>query len=240
MRMRFEAPLEHAEMTPFSTLVRIPFNPVETWPKLTKLRVRGSIRLAASKEAKAEFVTSLIRTSTLGYFLLVTGKMRKAGNLLAGSMVAVELEPVMDEAAAEAPPELARLLKQDRSVKKWFAGLNYSTRKYIADAILEPKSAETRARRAETWMERMMLTMEGEESPPPILQVAFRRQPAAQAAWKAMTANQRRLKLLSIFSCASPETRLKRVEYILDEALHGSRRGEKSSRASTRDDMDDM
>jgi uncharacterized protein YdeI (YjbR/CyaY-like superfamily) len=226
--MKFEARLEPALNTQSSTIVRIPFDPTEAWPNRTKLRVRGSIRAVSAEAGKAEFVTSLMRTATLGYFLLVTAKLRKTANLAAGSQVVVDLEPVLDESAAEPPPELAKLLKQDRSVKKWFSQLNYSTRKYIADAVMEPKSAEARARRAEQWMERMMLTMEGEELPPPILRAAFRRQPLAQAGWDAMTVIRRRMMLLSLFTCQSPEAQAKRVERLVDEAMQVAQRRKRS------------
>jgi uncharacterized protein YdeI (YjbR/CyaY-like superfamily) len=238
MLMKFQAILERAASAQASTLVRIPFDPVETWPDRTKLRVRGSIcavsagASAGAGPEKTEFVTSLMRTVRLGYFLLVTGKMRKAANLVAGSMVAVEIEPVMDETAAEPPPELARLLKQDRSVKRWFAKLNYSTRKYIADAVVEPKSPEARVRRAEQWMERMMLTIEGEALPPPILRAAFRRQPLAQTGWEAMTVIRRRMMLLSLFTCQSPEAQAKRVERLVDEAMQIAQRAGRAGKAT--------
>jgi uncharacterized protein YdeI (YjbR/CyaY-like superfamily) len=120
---------------------------------------------------------------------------------------------------------LAKLFRSDRAVRKWFDTLNYSLRKYIADMVSEPKSAEARVRRAEQWMERMMLTMEGEESPPPILQVAFRRQPLARAGWEALTKNQRRLHLLGIFTCQSPEAQAKRVQRVLEESVQAATRG---------------
>jgi uncharacterized protein YdeI (YjbR/CyaY-like superfamily) len=223
MRKSFQAILEPREAGLSWTIARVPFDPAEVWAERKGLRVKGSIRAAGkSSENKdsVEFCTNLIRSQDHGYFLLVTGKMRKAAHLQAGSRVEISLEPDLDGRAATPPPELAKLFKSDRAVKKWFETLNYSLRKYIADSIAEPKSAEARVRRAEQWMERMMLTMEGEEHPPPILQMAFRRQPLARAGWDAMTPNQRRLTLLSIFSCVSPEAQAKRVERVMDEAVN--------------------
>jgi uncharacterized protein YdeI (YjbR/CyaY-like superfamily) len=78
----------------------------------------------------------------------------------------------------------------------------------------------------------MMLTMEGEEWPPPILQAAFRRQPQARAGWDAMTANQRRAMLLSIFTCQSPEAQAKRVERVLDDAMKVANRMGRAKPAS--------
>ena len=97
------------------------------------------------------------------------------------------------------PPELARALKGDRRLPKWFAGLSYSMRKEIGDWVNEPKSAESREKRAERMAERLLLTLEGEIEPPPILQAAFLRQPLARKGWEAMTPTQRRGHLLGIF-----------------------------------------
>ena len=215
-----------------TTVVWIPFDPTKAWPVRSKLRVKGTIRAARQAAEPFAFATSLIRSQERGYFLLVTGKMRKAAHLTPGTLTELVLEPDLEERAATPPPELAKLLNSDRSVKKWFATLNYSSRKYIADMIAEPKSAEVRVRRAEQWMERLMLTMEGEEYPPPILQAAFRRQPQARAGWESMTANQRRMTLMGIFMCQSPEAQAKRVERALADATQAAKRTSRAKRAS--------
>ncbi|WP_263353857.1 YdeI/OmpD-associated family protein [Acidicapsa acidisoli] len=222
--MTFQAVLEKIETGFSSVMARIPFDPVEVWPVRSKLRVKGSIRAANEASEPVAIATSLLRSQERGYFLLVTGKMRKAAHLTAGSLAEIVLEPDLDDRAATPPPELAKLLKSDRSVKKWYETLNYSTRKYIADMVAEPKSAEVRVRRAEQWMERIMLIMDGEESPPPILQVAFRRQPLARVGWEALTPNQRRMTLFGIFMCQSPEAQAKRTERAVEDAVKAARR----------------
>ena len=224
MQMRFQARLEQVQISLPWTIVRLPFDPVEVWPDRIKLRVKGSIRAAGRSVEPHAFATSLQRSHEFGYMMLVTEKMRKATGLVSGSMAEIVLEADTDGRSATPPPELAKLLKADRAVKKWFESLNYSTRKYLADDITSPKSAEARVRRAEQWMERMMTTMEGEESPPPIMQAAFRRQPLARAGWEALTQNQRRLALFSISMCASPEAQAKRVERAIADALKAAQR----------------
>jgi uncharacterized protein YdeI (YjbR/CyaY-like superfamily) len=92
-------------------------------------------------------------------------------------------------------------------------------RKAIVDQIEQPKSAEVRAGRAELWAERMLLAMEGERMTPPILEVAFQRQPKAREGWRAMTAVQRRGHLMGIFYYQSPESRQKRAQKAIDEAV---------------------
>jgi uncharacterized protein YdeI (YjbR/CyaY-like superfamily) len=111
------------------------------------------------------------------------------------------------------------VLKQERALARWFEGLSYSYRKYMADDVRKPKSPEVRQRRAEQLAERMMLAMEGEQTLPPILQVAFRRTPKARPAWEAMTPVQRRAQLLGIFHYQSPEARERRAQKAVEEAL---------------------
>jgi uncharacterized protein YdeI (YjbR/CyaY-like superfamily) len=224
MQKRFQARLEPVKISLPWTIVRLPFDPVEAWPDRVKLRVKGSIRAVGRTTEPFPIATSLQRSHEFGYMMLVTEKMRKAAGLVTGSMAEIVLEADIDGRSATPPQELTKLLKADRAVKKWFESLNYSTRKYLADDITTPKSAEARVRRAEQWVERMMMTMEGEESPPPILQAAFRRQPLVGAGWEALTLNQRRLALFSISMCASPEAQAKRVERVIADALKAAQR----------------
>lgn len=239
MQMTFQAVLEKIESGFPSVMARLPFDPIEVWPVRCKLRVKGSIRAANAEGEASAIATSLIRSQARGYFLLVTGKMRKAAHLTPGTLAEIVLEPDLDGRAATPPPELAKLLKSDRSVKKWFETLNYSTRKYIADMVAEPKSAEVRVRRAEQWMERIMLIMDGEESPPPILQVAFRRQPLARAGWQSLTPNQRRTMLFGIFMCQSPEAQAKRVERAVEDAVKAARRSSRAAGPTNTSNLED-
>ena len=80
-----------------------------------------------------------------------------------------------------------------------------------------------------------MLAMDGERELPPILQVAFRRQPHAFAGWQAMTPVQRRGHLLAIFYYQSPESRQKRTEKAVAEALKLAKRGVETRGTRTHD-----
>lgn len=224
MQMSFQAVLEAVDSSLPWTVVRIPFDPTEVWPARVKLRVKGTIRAANQKAEAFAFSTSLQSSHALGYFLLVTGKMKKAAHVQLGALAEIVLEPDLEGRAATPPPELTKLFRSDRSVKKWFETLNYSMRKYIADTIAEPKAADARVRRAEQWVETMMLTMEGEVEPPPILQIAFRRQPLARIGWDAMTSIQRRTQFMAIFQCRGPEARAKRTEWAIAEMIKAANR----------------
>jgi len=206
-------------------IARIPFDVAKAWPVRRGLRVRGEILSASTKTGAFSFRTSLFAASGgEGHFLLVNKKMLAAAQASVGSRVRISLQPDMEERAATVPPELARALKDDRRLPKWFAGLSYSTRKEIGDWVSEPKNAEGREKRAERMTERLLLTLEGEAEAPPILQAAFQRQPLARKGWEAMTLNQRRGHLLGIFGYQSTESRQRRAAKAVDEALRvGSR-----------------
>jgi uncharacterized protein YdeI (YjbR/CyaY-like superfamily) len=203
----------------------IPFDVAKAWPRRRGLRVRGEIAPVNSKTGGFAFRTSLFpATSGDGHFLLVNKKMQAAALATVGSRVRISLEPDLEERAAVTPPELARALKGDRRLPKWFAGMSYSHRKEIGDWVVEPKSAELRLKRAEQMAERLLLTLEGEIEPPPILHAAFLRQPLARKGWEAMTPTQRRNHLLGIFYYQTADARERRAVKAVEEALRVARR----------------
>jgi uncharacterized protein YdeI (YjbR/CyaY-like superfamily) len=211
-RQRFRALLEREGTELNWVIARVPFAPDTVWKTRQGKRVKGTINGFA-------FRTSLFGSAAKGHFVLVNKTMQKGAQAHVGEMTAFVLEPDLEERKATVPPELAKLLKQDRALARWFDTLSYSMRRYIGDSVREPKSEQTRQRRAEQMAERMMLAMEGETTLPPILQVAFRREPRAHAGWNAMTPIQRRNHLLGIFYYQSPEARERRTQKAVAEAL---------------------
>jgi uncharacterized protein YdeI (YjbR/CyaY-like superfamily) len=220
-RQRFRSLLKPDGTNLKWVIAQVPFSPAKVWKTRQGMRVKGTINGFA-------FRTSLFGSAEKGYVVLVNKTMQKGAEAYAGEMAEFTLEPDLEERSATVPPELAKLLKQDRALARWFAALSYSYRKDICSTVSEPKSAEARQRRAEQMAERMMLAMEGEHTLPPILQLAFRRAPRAQAGWDAMTPVQRRAQLLGIFYYQSPEARERRAQKAVDEALRAAE--EKSSK----------
>jgi uncharacterized protein YdeI (YjbR/CyaY-like superfamily) len=206
-------------------IVKVPFDPAKAWPRRNRLRVKGTIN-------RFPFRTSLFGSARDGHVLLVNKQMQKGAKVAVGGMADIVLEPDLEERVATIPAELEKFLKQDRALKKWFDELSYSMRKYMQDAITACKSPEARIRRAEQMAERMMLAIEGERELPPILQVAFRRQPRALAGWQSMTPLQRRGHLLGIFYYQSPEARRKRADKAVAEALKVAGRTSKTGAES--------
>ena len=87
----------------------------------------------------------------------------------------------------------------------------------------EPKSPESRQKRAEKMAERLMQAMEGEQEPPPILKAIFQRQPRAREAWFALTPTQRWNHLLGIFYYETAEGRERRASKAIEAALQAAR-----------------
>ena len=103
-----------------------------------------------------------------------------------------------------------------------------SMRKGIAQFVDQAKGAETRKQRSEKMVESLMLAMEGEREPPPILRAAFLKEPLAKKGWEAMTQTQRRGHLLGIFYYKEGESREKRAAKAVAEALRVAKRKPKA------------
>ncbi|MGB6745514.1 MAG: YdeI/OmpD-associated family protein [Terracidiphilus sp.] len=199
-------------------IARVPFDVQKAWPNRKRLRVRGHINGFA-------FRTSLFPIpGGDGHMLLVNKKMQAGAKAYRGDKARITLEPDLEEREALMPAELARALKGDRQLRKWFDGLSEYTRRTFCALVDEVKSPEARQRMAERIAERLLLTMEGELETPPILKAAFVRQPMAEAGWKAMTATQRRSHLLGIFYYESVEARERRAGKAVEDALKAARK----------------
>ncbi len=111
------------------------------------------------------------------------------------------------------------MLAEDKTFRRWFDALSYSIRKWISDWVVQPKSAASRVRRAEQVAEQLFSAMEAERELPPALKLAFSRDPRAFEGWSLMSASHRRGLLIAIFYYRSPDSRARRVEKVVDEAI---------------------
>ena len=214
---RFRAVLEARGSDLRWVTVQVPFDARTIWKTMVRLRV------------KVEVGGEVFRTSLLpdaqrgGHFLLVNKKMQKAACAGIGAMVDFTMTPDLEKRVPIIPLELAKLLKSEKRLAKWFDGLSEAMRWDIGKWIGGVKTAEARQRRAEQTAEWLMLAMEGEKQLPPILEVAFRSLPAARKGWEQMTVAQRRSHLLAVFHYRGPEARQKRVGKLVDDALRVGR-----------------
>jgi uncharacterized protein YdeI (YjbR/CyaY-like superfamily) len=203
-------------------IARIPFDVAKAWPERRGMRVRGEVNGFA-------FRTALFpHPHGEGKMLLVNKRMQVGAKARAGALVEIRLEPDFEERPAIMPPELAKALKGDRRLRKWFDGLSEYTRRMFGALVDEAKSPEAREKRAGQIAERLLLTLEGELETPPILKAAFLRQPLAEAGWKAMTAAQRRGHLLGIFYYQTGPGRENRTAKAVEDALRVARKRSQS------------
>jgi uncharacterized protein YdeI (YjbR/CyaY-like superfamily) len=214
----FRAQLERAGDALNWVIVRLPFDPAEAWPVRKGRRVRGEINGFA-------FRTSLFPESGgKNHILLVNKKMQAGAQARPGDTARFRLEPDLEERETTVPPELAKVLKAERGLRHYFDALSPSMRRDIGRWLSEPKTAESRARRADQIAERLLMAMEGEQEPPPILRAAFQRQPAAHQGWEAMTPIRRRNHLFAIFYYQTAEGRERRVRVAIEDALKVAKR----------------
>jgi uncharacterized protein YdeI (YjbR/CyaY-like superfamily) len=180
--------------------------------------LRGQIKVKG-KINEFAFRTSLFPTADRNHFLLVNKCMQKEARAVEGSVAYFQIEHDNDERTITIPGDLKRILGKDRSLRRWYDGLNHSTRSDIAKWVTEPKSEEARVRRADQMGERLLSVMDSERELPPILQLAFKRSPRALEGWNAMSISRRRGHLFGIFYYRTPDAQARRIDKMLDDAI---------------------
>jgi len=208
----FRAALERLRSNLGWVIIWIPFNVQKTWGTRGRLRVRGEINGFA-------FRTSLFPTRKGEHFLLVNKTMQAGGHASEGITAEFFLELDTEERVVVVPAELKRILAEDKTFRRWFEALSYSIRKWICDWLTQPKSAASRVRRAEQVAEQLFSAMEAERELPPVLKLAFTRDPRALEGWNLMSPSHRRGLLIAIFYYRSPDARARRLEKVVDEAI---------------------
>ncbi|MGA2423161.1 MAG: YdeI/OmpD-associated family protein [Terriglobales bacterium] len=208
---RFEARLERMRSRLNWVVIHVPFDAAKAWGLRGQIKVKGDVNGFA-------FRTSLFPTGTGRHILLVNKRMQKGARAAEGSVARFQIELDREERTAEIPDELERILREDRVFRRWYDGLNHSTRSDIAKWITEVKSDAARMRRAEQIAERLLAVMEAERELPPVLQVAFARHPRAREGWDAMSAARRRGHLFGIFYYRTPDAQGRRIDKMLDDA----------------------
>lgn len=218
---KFTAVLERAKNNLGWTIVRVPPGISQAFKTRAMVKVKGEINTFS-------FRTSLFPTGQGTHTLLVNKAMQKGAEVSVGMTAQFRLEPDLAERKVPIPPQLAKILTGDRALTKWFLALPYSTRKWISDWIVQPKSSGAQARRAEQVAEGLMSTMEAELELPPVIASAFAREPQAPAGWRKMSPRRRRSHLLAIFRCRTPGSRDHRIAKCVEETLACAERHRKS------------
>ena len=213
----FEATLERMQSNLGWVIAWVPFSVHETWGTRGMFRVKGEINGFA-------FRTSLFPTRKGEHFLLVNKKMQAGARVSAGISARFFLEPDLEKRSITIPVEFKSILSEDSTFRRWFATLNYSSRKWLADWIAQTKNPESRIRRSEQVAEQLLSAMEAERELPPALKLAFARDPHALEGWNLMSPLRRRGQLIAIFYYRSPGARARRVEKVIEEAIRFAER----------------
>lgn len=199
-------------------IAHVPFDIAKAWPDRNGRRVRGEIDGFA-------FRTSLFPDSRRGgHFLLVNKKMQSGSRSRRGSQVKIWLEPDLIERPLALPPELDRILKSDRALRKLFDSLSPSRRREYGKFADQPKSPAARQKRADKIAGMLMQALEGQHDPPPVLRALFPRHPGSREAWLALTPAQRQNHLMGIFYYESAEARERRATKSIQDALRAAER----------------
>jgi uncharacterized protein YdeI (YjbR/CyaY-like superfamily) len=179
-------------------VVDVPFDVKKTFGKGGRLPVR--------KEGK--------------HYLLMNKKMQQGANATSlGAKLTLTIEHDVAKRTVQIPTVLKDAFEQDKELLAYFSSLNYSTRKFMVDMIESPKSSVSKRRQAERIAEIVLEMMEGERTPPPILEAEFVRNPKTRKGWEKMTVSQKRGHLWGIFYYRNPVSRMKRLKKAIDEMV---------------------
>jgi uncharacterized protein YdeI (YjbR/CyaY-like superfamily) len=207
----FEARLERLRSRLHWIVIRVPFDAAKLWGMHGRIKIKGDVN-------GFRFRSSLFPTREGWHFLVINKRMQTGARAFEGSVARFQIEVDREERTVTIPGELKRILSEDRSLRRWYDKLNYSTRTEIARWVTEPKGGEARVRRAEQIAERLLNVMEAERELPPILQLAFARHPRARVGWDRMSPCCRRAHLFGIFYYRTPDGQARRIEKMLEEA----------------------
>jgi uncharacterized protein YdeI (YjbR/CyaY-like superfamily) len=207
----FQATLERIDSPLKWVMVRVPFDAGKVWGKRGHVKVKGEINGFA-------FRTSLFPDGNGGHRLLVNKQMQRGAKAAPGMSARFRLEPDNAVRIVTVPAELQRLLSQERALRKWFDGLNYSLRNELCKRIAQAGSPAVRSRRAERLAEFLLSAMEAERELPPAFQNALAQNSLAHEGWRLMSPARRRGHLLGIFYYKSPGSRERRMAKAMEDA----------------------
>lgn len=220
----FEAPLERLRSRLNWVVAYIRFDAAKVWGLRGQIKVKGQINGFA-------FRTCLFPSRDGRHFLLINKGMQKGARVGEGNSARFEIDLDREKRVVKIPGPLHVLLKQERSLRRWYDGLTPSVRNDIAKWITDPKSQEARTRRAEQMAERLFAVMDAERELPPILLLAFGRNPRARFGWEAMSPSRRRAHLFGIFYYRTPDAQGRRIGKMLDDAASFAERAAERKRA---------
>jgi Bacteriocin-protection, YdeI or OmpD-Associated/Domain of unknown function (DUF1905) len=143
--MRFQATLELAGKT--ATGFRVPREVVEALGKGKRPPVLVTINGYTYRNTVAVYGDE--------YLLGVAAEHREGAGINAGDLLDVDLELDTAPREVDVPADFAAALERDPEAKAFFEGLSYSNKRRFTISVDDAKSAETRQRRIEKYVEQL-------------------------------------------------------------------------------------
>lgn len=149
MRRTFRAKLEAEGPGGAWTYMRIPFDVAEAYGTRARMSVKGTIN-------GFPFRSSILPTGDGGHHMMVNRQMQAGAGARPGDAVRVEMDEDRTPRVVVAPAELRRAFAKSPAAAAAYAALAPSHKKAFAEWIREAKRPETKARRVEKTVEKLL------------------------------------------------------------------------------------
>lgn len=148
-RKEFKVKLEAAGPGGAWTFLTVPFSVEKVFGTKARLAVKGTIN-------GFTFRSSLFPAGNGSHTMMVNKSLQKGAKAGAGDTVKVALEPGTALRTVPVPADLKKVLTQTKEANAAFDKLPYSHRKEYVDWIEDAKKPETRARRVQKAVSRVI------------------------------------------------------------------------------------
>lgn len=202
--LKFSAEILGTE-TGGGAFVEIPFDLEKEW---------GSKRPKIKATIDGEpYRGTAVRMGSECHLLLVLKAIREKIGKEVGDKVKVFMELDTEERVVDVPAELEKALKKNKVARAAFDKASFTTRKELARAVSDAKTAETRERRVTHVLEQLLAkAAAGVGELPAEFTAVLKKNKAARAAFEAMPPSHRKQYVSFILEAKQSATRVKRAE----------------------------
>ncbi|MBV5312028.1 MAG: DUF1905 domain-containing protein [Prolixibacteraceae bacterium] len=150
VKISFVAPIiQHEGMN--AGYIEFPFSVEEVFG------TRGMEKVKALFDGKTEYRGVMSNMGTGCHILILTQEVRRKLEKTFGDLVSVELEHDLEKREVTIPEEIQSLLKKYPDALTFFDKLSYTHRKEYINWITSAKKEETRMKRMELFVEKLLL-----------------------------------------------------------------------------------
>jgi hypothetical protein len=149
MKIKFEAKIEQNKNID-AAYVKFPYDAMELFG------VKGQVRIKALIDKKVLYRGSLAKMGMDCHILGITKAIRNEIGKNFGDTIEIELEQDLEPREIIIPEDALNLLKKNKKAKEIFERLSYTHKKEYIRWIEEAKKEETRKRRLEQFIQKLM------------------------------------------------------------------------------------